>query len=226
MSLHSNKFLFAGIFISCSVFVSCKKDHDPQSLQSGKYNSDKVGDLGSVRMFTKSGEIKDQNLINTYKARFGTLLDPVKASSSISDSFFVMDENNVKIAGRELEVTRMDNYYQFRSKDTLNSLGQLDSVVYNVVKYKPYFNSIPIVTAGGYSYLNRTFQYYYASTNSSGLAFPMITAIHFSNVQVSGNVYYGNISAYRLNNVNNDKFPTNTLKDTLLVQTFNVYYKK
>jgi hypothetical protein len=227
MSLHSNKFLLVAILFSSVAFVSCKKDDAQQPLQSGLYISDKEGDIGSVRLFTKLGEVKDQHLINTYKVKFATQL--AVASGAGTDSLLVIDESNAKIGSRNYAISKVDNYYQFSSVDTLTFFGQLDPVYYNVIKYKPYYLSTPIPSSTGFNYRSTTLQYYYASTTSGGLTFPIFNMVRFATTTNPGglipvNTFY---NAYTINNVFDDKFSVNTLNyDTLLVQTYNAFYKK
>ena len=226
MSLHSNKFLLVAILFSSVAFASCKKDDAQQPLQSGRYISDKEGDFGSVRLFTKSGEVKDQNLINAYKVKFATQL--AAASGAGTDSLLVIDESNAKIGSRSYAISKVDNYYQFRSVDTLNFLGQLDQVYYNVIKYKPYYFSTPIPWSTGFNYRSSTLQYYYASTTSNGLVFPIFNMVRFATTLNPGGILPVNTfyDAYTINNVFDDKFPPNTLSyDTLLVQTYTAFYK-
>jgi hypothetical protein len=228
MSLRCNKFLVVVIFICCYAFVSCKKDDASRPLQIGEYTSDKAGDFSSVRLFAKSGEIKDQNLINAYKVKFAKDLNPANSGGAIADTFTVLDENNAKYGSRNFSVSKMDNFYQFTTKDTVTIFGQLDQVYYNIVKYKPYYISTPIPSSTGSNYLTTTLGYYYASTTPNGLVFPMINVIRFATLAppvIGGNyMYYNN---YKVNNVFDDKFPVNILtSDSVLVQTFNVYYKK
>jgi hypothetical protein len=226
MSLSANKFLFVVIFISCYAFVSCKKDDAPPSLQIGTYTGNKAADYSSVRLFTKSGEVKDQNVINAYKAKYATDLTPADGGGSTPDSFFVIDQNTVKYNNKNFGVTKMDAYYQFRSIDTLKVMGLIEPLTYNVTKYKRYYTAVPFPPLQGYDLIT-TFEYYYASPATDGLVFPMINLIRFANItSATGNIT-SSYNYYRINNVFDEKFPVNTLNtDSVLVQTYNVYYKK
>ncbi len=224
MSLYSNKFLFVIIFIGLYAFVSCKKDDAPRPLQSGTYFYNRVGDISSVRMFTKSGEVKDQNLINTYKVKYARQLNADSLRGSSADSLLVIDESNVKIGNKPYAVTKIDNYYQFRSIDTVRYRGDIDKVSYNIGKYKPYYSSFPIAMANGLSNVITTFYYNYVAVTADGLAIPKINYVDFYSGS-NGSYYYSSLAG--LNNVFDDKFPVNILnKDTLIVQTYNLYVKK
>jgi len=225
MSLHSNKFLFVVIFIGIYAFVSCKKEDAPRPLQSGTYFYSKVGDIGSVRMFTKLGEVKDQNLINTYKVKYAKQLNADSLGGSSSDSLLVMDESNVKIGNKLYAVTKIDNYYQFRSIDTVRYAGQMSQVTYNIMKYKPYYSNTPFVTSSGFSNLITTFYYNYVAVTADGLALPMINYVDVYSNGPNGSYSYTAIGG--LNNVFDDKFPVDILKyDTLIVQTYNLHVKR
>jgi hypothetical protein len=228
MSLRYNKFLGVIIFIGFYAFVACKKEDAPRPLQSGTYISDKVGDFSSVRLFTKMGEVKDQNLINAYKTKYAAQFAPDYGSGTTPDSVFVMDENNAKFDGWNFSVSKVENFYQFQSKDTVSTFGQFNQAYYNMVKYKPYYISTLVPSSTGFNYLTTTLRYFYAAPTSNGLVFPMINIVQINTVQLpTGGYYFSYFNAFKWNNVFNDKFPLTILNaDTLLVQTNNVYFKR
>src|SRR5581483_73255 len=134
MSLHCNKFLLPACIFFSYMFVSCKKDKDPQSLTTGKYVGDRVGDYSSVRLFTKYGEIKDQTLIDKYKDQYSSYFDPV--ATGVTDTFTIIDAQQVQYNSINFTVTALDNYYQFRSIDTIYHLAyRIDDVFPDIVKY-------------------------------------------------------------------------------------------
>jgi hypothetical protein len=227
--MHSgyNKSLIWGyiLFMSLAV-ISCKKsDKGLQPVQAGKYIFEKLGDNSSVRMYTKNGEVKDQDLIAQYKNKYSSLFTPTNTTST--DTFHIVDENNavyVNSSGRSREfvITKMDSHYEFRSKDTSHYFSQgADQFLYNLVKYKPYYLSLP--TPMGY--MTTTLQYFYASTVSNSLVFPFLNVARFATTR-NGQYYSSYSYTYKINNVFDEKLPGTLTTDTVLVQTFNATYKR
>lgn len=238
MSLRYNKLLLqACVLISCFTVISCKKnDKGDHPLVSSRYTFDKPGNYSSLRMFTKLGEVKDQGLINLYAIKFSAHISP--SYTAAQDTFRVIDENtaqyiirndlNNDLLVKDLVVTKMDNYYQFRSKDTSRFLSVgTDNLASNIGKFKPYYLLTPIPSSTGFNNMVTTFQYYYALTTADGLVFPFINVIRFATLTFQGQPSSTYFNVYRINNVFDEKFPLNTLTaDTLLVQTFDVTYKR
>lgn len=227
-SLHMHlryKFIFCTLFVSLFV-ISCKKsDKSLRPVEAGKFVFEKLGDISSVRMYTKNGEVKDQDLIAQYKIKYSSQFTPTNITSL--DTFHIVDENNaLYISGsgrsREFVITKMDGHYEFRSKDTSNYFSQqADQFLYNLVKYKPYYISLP--TPMGY--MTTTLQYFYASTAANNLVFPFLNVVRFATVR-NGQYYSSYSYTYKINNLFDEKLPGTLTTDTVMVQTFNVTYKR
>jgi hypothetical protein len=227
MHLRYNKFLlFACVLFSSLAVISCKKSDKGglKPLESGKYVFDKVGDNSSLRMYTKNGEVKDQDLIEHYKNKYSSQFIPTGTTSL--DSFHIIDENNARYINnsgraRDFVVTKMDDHYEFRSKDTSNYFSQqADQFLINLGKYKPYSISLP--TPMGY--MTTTLQYFYASAGQNTLVFPFLNVVRFATIR-NGQYYNTYSYSYKINNVFDEKLPGTLTTDTVLVQTFNATYK-
>jgi hypothetical protein len=223
MHLRYNKFFGYILFISLAV-ISCKKgDKGLRPVEAGKYVFEKLSDNSSLRMYTKNGEVKDQDLIEAYKNKYSSQFIPTNTTST--DTFHIVDENNaLYISGngksREFVITKMDGHYEFRSKDTSHYFSQqADQFLYNLVKYKPYYISLP--TPMGY--MTTTLQYFYASTASNSLVFPFLNVVRFATIR-NGQYYSTYSYSYKINNVFDEKLPGTLTTDTVLVQTFNATY--
>ena len=227
---YCNKYiLLACIFISSVAVFSCKKgDKGLRPLENGTYIFNSVDGI-TFRMYTKNGEVTSQSLIEQYKNKFSSSFNLTNSSSN--DTFKVLDAANVEYITsdgfqtirRGFEVTALDNYYQFRGKDTLY-IYDLEAwkPQYNIGKYKPYYISIPLpmgITAG------RTFQYLYASVGNNMLSFPFLNVVRFATIR---NGQYYNTYSYglRLGNVFDEKFPGTLTTDTVLVQSYSVQCKR
>lgn len=235
MSLRYNRFLLACILFSCFTFTSCKKnDNNEHPLSGGNYVFDKPGEYSAIRMFTKQGEVKDQSLIEVYKNKFSDHIYPTVTSLNAVDTFRVIDDTTAQyitknsitneVMVKNFVITRMDNYHQFRSRDTSRFLFQgVDNFITSIGKYKPYYMVTPTPVGGN---MITTLQYFYASPTFDGLVFPFINIIRFATLTYQGQPYSTYFSVSRVNNVFDEKFPLNSLTvDTVLVQTFNVAYK-
>jgi hypothetical protein len=235
MSLRYNKFLLqVCISISCLTVICCNKnDKGDHTLAAGSYTFDKAGNYGSLRMFTKQGEVKDQGLINLYSIKFSAHISPT--TTTFQDTFRIFDEytaqyilwNSILIT-RDLVITKMDDHYQFRSKDTAKFLSfNADSLNRVIEKYKRYHISTPVPTSTGGGYMVTTFQYYYASPTADGLVFPFLNVIRFATLTNQGQPYYTYFGGYRINNVFDENFPLSSLNsDTILVESYDVTYKR
>src|SRR5688572_14423272 len=101
---------------------------------------------------------------------------------------------------------------------------QIDHFLINIGKYKPSYTLIPMPM--GYNIVS-TFQYYYLAPGDNGLVFPFINVVRFATITYPGGGYNTFYNVNRVNNVFDKKFPLNTLTfDTMLVQSFNVTYKR
>lgn len=225
MRLRYNKFIFYTLFLSL-VVISCKKsDKGLPPVEAGKFVFEKQGDISSIRMYTKNGEVKDQELIAQYKTKYSSQFTPTNTTSS--DTFQIVDENTaLYISGsgksREFAITKMDDHYEFRSKDTSNYFSQQpDQFLYNLVKYKPYYISLP----SPMGYITTTLQYYYASTAANSLVFPFMNVVRFATIR-SGQFYNSYSYSYKINNLFDEKLPGTLTADTVLVQTFSVTYNR
>ncbi|WP_207510985.1 hypothetical protein [Longitalea luteola] len=238
MSLSYNKFLLpACILLASFAFISCKKnDNKEHPLVSGNFVFDKLGNFSSIRMFTRLGEVKDQSLIGQYKIKFSEHIYPTAPTSSDAvDTFNIIDEHTARhitrnsftneLMTKDFVITKMDNHYQFRSKDTSRFMSQpVDRFMTNIGKYKPYYFVTPTPVGGS---MVTTLQYFYASPTAEGLVFPFINVIRFATINNPWQPYSTYVNVNRVNNVFDEKFPLNTLiYDTLLVQSFNVTYKE
>jgi len=223
MSLYSNKFLVAAILFNSLNFVSCKKNNGPAPLKAGTYTSYKSTDFGPVRLFAKSGEIKDQNLIDAYKARFSRELTYGTVSP---EDIIVTDENFVRFYSKNYTISQVDNYYQFKSIDSVSYNGSLDQIGYGIVKYKPFYIAKPAPPPATYDVIT-TFEYIYAAPSANDLVTPMMRVIRFPTPFYPAGPYVNAVNAIWLNNVLNDKLVSASLNsDSLLVQTLNYYYKQ
>ena len=225
MHLRYNKSTFYTLFLSLAV-ISCKKsDKGLRPVEAGKFVFEKLGDISSVRMYTKNGEVKDQELIAQYKTKYSSQFTPTNITSA--DTFQIVEENTaLYISGsgqaRKFVITKMDDHYEFRSKDTSNYFTQQpDQFLYNLVKYKPYYISLP--TPMGY--MTTALQYYYASTAANSLVFPFVNVVRFATIR-SGQFYNSYSYSYRINNLFDEKLPGTLTTDTVLVQTFSATYKR
>jgi hypothetical protein len=227
---YCNKYiLLVCLFFGSVAVFSCKKnDKGLRPLENGTYIFNSIDGI-TFRMYTKNGEVKDQGLIEQYKNKFS--VDFNLTNSSSNDTLKILDAANVeyitsdgiRTMRRGFDVTALDNYYQFRSKDTLYVYDEAAfKPQYDIGKYKPTYISIPLpmgITRG------RTFQYLYASVGNNSLSFPFLNAVRFATIR-NGQYYSAYSYGFRLSNVFDEKFPGTLTTDTVLVQAYTVQCKK
>ena len=235
MSIRYNKFLlFSFIFLSSVTVISCKKsDKGLQSIESGDYTYDKMGNYSAVRMFTKNGEVKDQNLIDQYSAQHSIYINPVNSGSQ--DTFRIIDAGNMQyrvrnsinnsVLTKDFIIKKKDDHYEFESRDTLSLYTQsAGNPITNIAKYKPYYSITPAPM--GYNII-KSLQYHYASPSGKTLIFPFINVIRFATISYQGQISNSFLTVNTVNNVFDEKFAFSTLTgDTLMIQSFNVTYKR
>lgn len=223
------KYFLPSVCIVLSISIayclsSCRKSEDIPDLIPGVYIYERTGDYSGIQMFTRAGEITDVGVINTYKIKYARLIYPLQQSATKKDTFTVINPTVASTKYGTLNISRVSDLFEFKGTDTLMYFGNPDTTVYHTLKYKPYLLVKPLPFGSGKV---KTFQYHYASSTGSNLIFPFLNYIR------SSTTYYQGIpTRYSLyNSAYNNIFDEQGIirlnpNDTLIIQTFNVYFQK
>lgn len=223
--MKSNKLIVLFSVVLTFMFYACKKNDSAPALVTGNFVFEKESDYSSIRLFTKNGEINDSSLVAIYKTKFSNLIFPLQNQILSGDTINVINTSDAKYGNKMYRINRVDNFYQLRSVDSINYWGNIDSVFYELRKYKAYY-AIQYAPVYG-MYIGKTFSYYYLTFSDNKLVLPFINAIRFSTWYYQGVAVRNYYQGQTMNNVA-DLNAINRLPatDTLLLQTFNRYCRK
>jgi len=214
--------IFFTLFLLLVILSDCKKD-DNSTPQHGTYHMAATNG-SSIRVFAKSGEIKDPAIVDRFTQIDNAEISRVSDHMRTFDTIQIIDGNNARLLEfgkyKDFTYVPISKDFNFYNSDTVSgySSGEVYSrtLSYEICLYKPIVFSEIVVssTQGAYQFQYKRRKDYYIEKSNNQLVTPWIVFTYH---------YAGKHDTYSIQNrLDNNFYKSLQSQDTVVMREYSL----